>query len=270
MKISSHVAAVFFVTCLPLMLISLNVGFMINAKHLYEYEFQKYDVAEETGIDKDELSRAIAQLIDYFNGTEESPQIQVIANNEQIDLFTQREIDHLRDVKGITWFFYLTLWITLGYAGSYLIIGFITKKRPFLHQMMKGLFRGAILTLALVAFVGIWALIDFDSLFLRFHLSSFSNDLWQLPSSSYLLRMFPEGFFSDAALLLVAHTIVECLLLIVPAWFYLRKKPIAQSQVAQLPDEHPAQELPPPPTGMDTPAESLEKEAKADTNRSAS
>ncbi len=224
-RVSKKIAGLLFVICLMLMLISMNVGFMVNSRNLYEYGFEKYDVEEATGIDGEELKKAAGELIDYFNGTKESPQIQVTKDGEQIDLFTPREITHLRDVKGIFQFFYLVLWITLAYVVIYLITGFILRKRAFLRPMMKGLLCGGALTLALVAFVGIWALIDFDSLFLRFHLSSFSNDFWQLPSSSYLLKMFPEGFFSDVALLLVADTVVECLILIVPAWFYLRKNP---------------------------------------------
>ncbi len=228
MKILRISTACLFVICLPLLLISLNVTFMANFKDLYEYGFEKYDVAETTGISDDELSGAAGELIGYFKGTRDSIDIQVIKNGEQIELFTPREIHHLEDVKGIIQFFHLVLWSTLGYAGIYLIAGFAIKKRGFLRSMMQGLFRGGLLTLALIAFIGLWALIDFDSLFLRFHLSSFSNDLWQLPSSSYLLKMFPEGFFSDCATFLVADTIIECLILIVPSWFYLHKNPPAQ------------------------------------------
>ena len=80
--------------------------------------------------------------------------------------------------------------------------------------------------------------------------------------------MFPEGFFSDTALLLVGDTILEALILIGAAWLYLRRNP-PQLQEAQLPDEQPAQELPPP-TGTDTPLESLANEANMEINRSAS
>ncbi|MFO8101716.1 MAG: TIGR01906 family membrane protein [Dehalococcoidia bacterium] len=222
-RITKIVTYYIFVISLPLLLISMNVGFMVNAGNLYEYEFEKYEVAEETGIESEELSRAAGELIDYLTGTGEFPQIQVVKGGEQIELFTPREITHLEDVKGIVQFFYLILWITLAYSIMYIIAGFVLRKRAFLRPLMKGLLCGSVVTLALVAFVGIWALIDFDSLFLRFHLSSFSNDFWQLPSSSYLLKMFPEGFFSDAALLLVGDTVVECLILIVPTWFYLRR-----------------------------------------------
>ena len=45
---------------------------------------------------------------------------------------------------------------------------------------------------------------------MAFHLVSFSNDLWLLdPSRDMLIRMFPEGFFMDATMLIAFATIVE-------------------------------------------------------------
>jgi len=57
-------------------------------------------------------------LIHYFNTSEDSPQIQVIKNGKPMDLFTQREIDHLEDVKGLIHLFYSIQWITLGYMAA--------------------------------------------------------------------------------------------------------------------------------------------------------
>ena len=78
--------------------------------------------------------------------------------------------------------------------------------------------------LSFLAIIGIWALIDFDSLFLVFHHASFSNDLWKLdPSSDYLIMMFPEEFFMDASFILVGSTILEALICGAIAYVYLRR-----------------------------------------------
>jgi integral membrane protein (TIGR01906 family) len=265
-KITKKLAEIPFVICLPLLLISMNVLFVVSHQALYEYGFTRYDVEASTGIEDQELNRAAGELIEYFKGRSDTAQIVVTRDQQQIDLFTERELIHLKDVKDIIGFFRTLFWITAGYAATWIILGVIIRRKAFLKPIMRGLFTGGILTLALMAVLGIWALIDFDSLFLRFHLSSFSNDYWQLPASSYLLRMFPEGFFSDAAFLLVADITVTCLVLIGPAWFYLRRHPACQLHEEQLPDEQLAHD-PPPPTGMDAPLESLENDANEDTNR---
>ena len=49
--------------------------------------------------------------------------------------------------------------------------------------------------------LGLGTLFNFDQLFLQFHLFSFTNELWQLdPTKDYLIMLFPQGFFYDAAI----------------------------------------------------------------------
>jgi len=49
--------------------------------------------------------------------------------------------------------------------------------------------------------LGLGTMLGFDQLFLKFHLISFTNKLWQLdPAKDYLIMLFPQGFFYDAAL----------------------------------------------------------------------
>ncbi len=47
--------------------------------------------------------------------------------------------------------------------------------------------------------LGLGTLLNFDRLFLQFHLLSFANDFWLLdPTKDYLIMLFPEGFWFDA------------------------------------------------------------------------
>ena len=92
---------------------------------------------------------------------------------------------------------------------------------------------GSMVTLALVGVVVAGSLVTFGPLFLVFHLVSFSNDLWQLDTySSYLIRMFPEGFWRDAALVVGAASVVEALgiilLLTLAGWWHRWRVRVAQ------------------------------------------
>lgn len=223
MKALRIIAASLFVICFPLLLLTSNLRVEVGAIQLYEYGFEKYDISERTGLDNAELAKAAEGLIEYFNTSKESARMQVVKDGEEIELFSQREIDHLTDVKNLIRMFYAIQWITLAYALIYIAAGFITHKRAFLRQLTQVVFFGGAFTLGLFVLVGIWAVIDFDSLFLNFHLTSFSNDLWILdPTKDYLIMMFPEGFFLDAALFLVGSTVVEALILGGGAWVYRR------------------------------------------------
>lgn len=214
MHILKIASLVFFAICLPLLLISSNLRFAISEPYLYEYGFDEYNISESTGINDDQLKKAAKDLRHYFNTGEKSAQIQVEKNGQTINLFSQRELLHLKDVKSIIQLFYLVQWITLAYIVSFLAVGFFVQRRAFLVRLTRGLLMSTAATLSFFVIIGIWALVDFDSLFLTFHHASFTNDLWILdPSNDYLIMMFPEDFFMDAAFFLVGGTILQALIL---------------------------------------------------------
>jgi integral membrane protein (TIGR01906 family) len=66
---------------------------------------------------------------------------------------------------------------------------------------------GGGITLGLFAGFGVLSMLDFDNLFLEFHLLSFDNNLWILdPTKDNLLMMFPQGFWYDSAIRLALVT----------------------------------------------------------------
>jgi len=69
-----------------------------------------------------------------------------------------------------------------------------------------------VVTLGLMLFLALWAIIGFERLFILFHLVSFSNEYWILdPTRDYLIMLFPEGFFYDAALLIFGVVMLKAL-----------------------------------------------------------
>jgi integral membrane protein (TIGR01906 family) len=214
--VTMHIIRIFskwlFVVCMPVMLLTASVTWTVNNASLYRFGFDKYDVGETTGLEQTELKKAADGLIDYFNSGEELIDVTVMKNGKAFQLFNEREISHLKDVKGlfraIYWLLLGTLVYSLAYAGVSL---FLWKDRRGLAQ---GLVYGSGLTLLLMAALGIGALIDFDGLFRQFHLISFTNDLWMLnPATDYLIMLFPRGFWYDAALFWSLSTAMGALVL---------------------------------------------------------
>jgi len=126
----------------------------------------------------------------------------VVKEGKPFELFNQREVAHLRDVKGLFWLDYRlglgTLLYVLAYAGGSLF----WRRRRYWRQLAWGVVGGGGITLALMLALGVGTLLNFDQLFLQFHLISFANELWMLdPTKDYLIMLFPRGFWYDAALL---------------------------------------------------------------------
>lgn len=209
MKALSALSIVLFVICIPTLLITTNLRFAANEIRLYEYGFNKYDVSAATGLEDIELRDFAGRMINYFNSDDEL---------FDTELFNERELTHLKDVKGLIRLSYYLQLASAIYITLYIAVNFVVKRRSFWRDFIQRLVWGCGTTVALLALFGFWAVTDFDSLFLLFHLVGFSNDLWQLNAGDTMLLMFPQGFFYDAALFVAAATIVEAIIIAGAAW----------------------------------------------------
>jgi integral membrane protein (TIGR01906 family) len=207
------------------MLLSASIGVAVNSLWLYNYGFEKYGVSRTTGLDEVELENVAAGLISYFNSGEENIRLTAIKDGKPFELFNEREVIHLRDVKGLIRLDYRLLMGTLIYILSYTAIRLFWRKER--RQLALGVVYGSGLTLALVLVLGVGAFLDFDRFFLQFHLISFANDLWMLdPSRDYLIMLFPGGFWYDATIFCALATVGMALALGAVGVVYLKKRKI--------------------------------------------
>jgi len=214
LKITGTAAKWLFISCLPVLLLTVSLGWAVNSRWLYEYGFKKYDVGQTTGLSLPELNKVSSKLRNYFNSGEEQISLTVIKDNEPFTLFNQRELDHLKDVKGLIrlnyWMLIGTLVYVLGYAG----VSLFWRKRKYWRQLAWGVVGGSSIALVSMLVLGLGTLLNFNRLFLQFHLLSFSNELWQLdPTKDYLIMLFPEGFWYEATLFCALGVVVMAVIL---------------------------------------------------------
>jgi integral membrane protein (TIGR01906 family) len=212
-----------FSLCLPVILLTASVSAAANCPWLYKYGFEKYDVSRVTGLAPPELDRAAAGLIGYFNSGDEYIDLTVEKGGQPFQIFNDREVAHLKDVKGL---FRLVYKVLLGagiYAVAFAGVSLFWWREK--HRLGRGLFFGGCLTLAAILVIGIIIAIDFDGFFIRFHLLSFANDFWILdPANDYLIMLFPQGFWFDAALACVVATAAGAVILGGIGWWLIRRK----------------------------------------------
>jgi len=217
-----------FILCLPVLLLTASLSAAANSPRLYHYGFDKYDISRVTGLDTSELDRVAEGLIGYFNSGEEYISLTVTKNGESFELFNEREVGHLKDVKGLFRLGYYALLGALVYALAYFCIVFFCRRDR--RRLAWGLVGGGGLTLALMLVLGIFIAVDFDRFFLQFHLLSFANDLWMLdPATDYLIMLFPRGFWFDAALFCALATAVGAFIIGGVGWWRLRKSGSSES-----------------------------------------
>jgi integral membrane protein (TIGR01906 family) len=201
------------VCCLPVLLITSTICWEVNTLRLYEYGFGKYEISQDTGIDRIQLRNVAQHLIDYFNLRADTAQITVVKGDEAFNLFNERELIHLEDVRSLI---QLDYWVK---RGAFLLmvicaLALFFGLRAGWRILVRGLFWGSCITMGLMVILALWAFFGFERFFILFHLASFRNEYWMLdPARDYLIRLFPEGFFYDAALFGFGAIMLEALLI---------------------------------------------------------
>jgi integral membrane protein (TIGR01906 family) len=222
MKVVRNIIFWLFACCLPVLLLTSTIGWEASQIRLYEYGFNKYEISMATGLDNQQLRIVARRLIDYFNLKTDTVQVEVEKDGQKFELFNTRELIHLGDVRNLIQRDY---WVQRGtfllmvICALALFFGF----RSGWRAPVRGLFWGGAITLGLMAVLAVWAIFGFNQFFILFHLASFSNDYWMLnPATDYLIRLFPEGFFYDAAMLGYGIVILEALIIGGIAWGALK------------------------------------------------
>jgi len=210
LKIAGIIAKWIFVLCLPFLLLTASIWWAANSHWLYTSGFERYDVGQTTGLSQAELERIATELIDYFNLPEEYVSITANNDGQPFELFTEEEVIHFRDVKGL---FRLDFNVLLGtgiFAAGYVAVSLLWRRPRYWRGLAKATLIGSSITLALMLAVGLWTLLNFDQLWLHLHLFIFSNEFWS--AQGYMLQLFPGGFWYDVvrlcALIIVVTTLV--------------------------------------------------------------
>jgi len=204
-------ALVILAVSIPVLIISGTVNIYAHSADFYKYGFAKYGVSAATGISNEQLNGVAQRMVDFFNGKLPSPQMMVQVDGLDRLLYSQKELAHMDDVRGIISISKVlqTTAILAFLAASAAVFATLGMRR-----LLRGIRAGAIATVCLMALLVAWALIDFNSLFYLFHVVSFSNDLWLLdPSRDYLIMMFTGSFFYDAAIMVTGTIMAEAVVL---------------------------------------------------------
>ena len=213
-QIAATLSGAIFVVCVPLFLITAAVAWAFNDLGLYQRGFQKYNVSKVTGIAEADLSQVGRELRGYFNSPEEPLSIKTRVYGAEQELFNEREVLHMKDVKHLVWGVYVIALLSGVYLAGTIFSSLKRRSRYAGQQLARRAVWGGGLTVGLIVLFGLFAITGFDSLFTTFHRISFANDLWQLdPRRDYLLMLFPLGFWFDATVLVALRAIAGALVL---------------------------------------------------------
>ncbi len=226
MKKLATAAKLLFILCLPALLITAAIRIEFGSLRLYTKSFEKYNVSQTTNLSEPELEKAARGIINYyFNSDEEYIHLTVLKNGQSFELFSQREVAHLKDVKALIQLNSRLLLGTAIYIGIYCGMCLLWQRKRHWRTLAWRTVIGSSITLGMIVALAVGSTVtSFDQLFLQLHFLAFTNELWILdPTKDYLIMLFPEGFWLDAAVLFGQITIGVAGTLLATALIYIRR-----------------------------------------------
>lgn len=179
----------------------------------YKKEYEKYRVTDDLNMKIDNVMAVTEHMMAYLIGKEEKLSIVTDVDGEHQDFFNEQDRLHMADVRNL----FLGGLKLRNYAVILAIILMIVlraKKADFRRLVPQGYLQALFVYPILAAILGVAMSIDFTSCFTLFHKLFFTNNLWIFdPETDYMIRMLPEGFFSD---MVIRVGVIFIVLLAVP------------------------------------------------------
>ena len=199
--------------------IAFSVLYATTSAAWWERGFEKYDATRRTGLSQTEVLRVAEETRDYLTNDQERLTVAV----DGMPFYSEREVQHMVDVKVLMTHLFEAGWAALGYLLLFLAAAALLLKRQAPRALAASFLRASLMVGALAVILGLIGLADFDAAFRQFHLLFFTNDLWQLSSQDRLIQLFPQGFFADTTLLIGGVTLGFLVLVGLSSFWYLRR-----------------------------------------------
>ncbi len=199
-----------FIVELSLFITTFSIALPIYCRFFYYMQINALNLPETTGYSFEQIKGAYDQVLNYLT-------LPNRPFGTGVFYCSQDGASHFADCK-VLFNLNLTLLIT---SSVILLLTFVLSKkklitlcRPF---SMHPAFISAVSILGLILIIAIFAVIDFTSVFIVFHLIFFpGKDNWQFdPRDTEIINALPEQFFMNCAILIGISILAFCLSIII-------------------------------------------------------
>jgi len=194
----------FVAILVPLALIGLGLRALLTPTFLKIEYNMPYFPPDDYGFTKEDRLQWAPYALDYLINNADISYLGDLTFDDGSPLYNERELSHMKDVKGVTkgalnvWYISLALLVMLG-GWSW--------REGRMQTFRQGLMRGGWLMVGLAGAIGLVVLVGlsinpnvFWNFFVGFHSLFFEGDSWLFLYSDTLIRLFPIRFWQDAFL----------------------------------------------------------------------
>ena len=191
-------------------LVAIGLAIAVNLRPLYYLNISWLKLPETSGLNAVVIKENYNALIDYcspfYRGELVFPSIRA----------SESGLKHFADVK--------TIFTAIYIAGAVSIvictISFIIKRKnnEYKHLLVCG-----IIAIIIPVLLVIFSLINFNAVFLLFHMLVFSDNNWIFdPATDPIIDLLPETYFMECALIIATVVIIGAVIVIIR--YFVRKK----------------------------------------------
>lgn len=195
----------------------------------YEKEYEKYDVLSELGMKMEDVMYVTHEMMDYLKGDRGNLEVITTVDGKEQDFFNEQDRLHMADVQGL---FIGGLHLRTGAAILLLLCLMILvfAKAEWKYIIPRAFQVAVVVTGVASALLAFLFTRDFNAAFTKFHEIFFSNDLWLFdPAEDYMIRMLPEGLFSDMVIRIGVLFIAGLVILLIGSAVWKYKTKISNS-----------------------------------------
>lgn len=209
---------------MPLLIVCVltaSIALVSGDSDWYRREYEKLDIGGATGMSIDDMHSSIMLMVDYMKGGK-SLDIRVKVNGVETDMFNEDEISHMADVQKLYTSVRLAGILIFIYVLAVIILSFFMLKKAALKQLCRAYLVSLCVFIVIMAAVGIWLAVDFDSFWRIFHiifldLESSTFD----PRFSRMIQICPAALFEDMVIRIVLFASAALFTLGAPSALYL-------------------------------------------------
>ncbi len=212
MKYVSFWVRLYYTLVVPVLLTLLSVRVVMSPFFL-QLEYTRFGFPPDYyGFTTEERLLYGGKMIDYLIFNREAAFIADLNFADGSPLFTDGEVRHMEDVKVVTRIAYFMLFF-LGVSTGIITL-YLLRQHNWRQWLRDGLFQGALLTLLIIGVVVALALFAWNIFFDSFHALLFEAGTWRFAYSDTLIRLFPEQFWLDSALVTGGLTAIGALVIL--------------------------------------------------------
>ena len=178
-------------TLLMPFVLMLSSLYIFMSPQFIDWEYAQTDFPPADRFTPEQRTFNAKETLLYVRGERSEQQLR------DLNVYNAREIKHLVDVYNVTRpMLLLNPFLILAMIAAFVLLW----RNPATRRNAgTGLFFGGLFTFVLIAAIGLFAVVAFDSFFIAFHGIFFEGDTWLFNYSDSLIQFYPELFWMRAS-----------------------------------------------------------------------